>query len=77
MFTLSCLIVASRKHYTVDVFIAWYAVPLVFYALNRYGTQHRRGSCRMECVEGLHEAYIAAVLLVFLRAEHIDTPCSW
>jgi hypothetical protein len=26
---VSALIVASRKHYTVDVVIAWYTVPLV------------------------------------------------
>lgn len=31
--TLSLLIIASRKHYTVDVVVAWYAVNLVvFYA---------------------------------------------
>ena len=27
---LSLLIIASRKHYSVDVLIAWYVVPLVF-----------------------------------------------
>lgn len=31
----SLLIIASRKHYTVDVVIAWYTVPLVFYAVHR------------------------------------------
>ena len=34
---ISLLIIASRKHYTVDVVIAWYTVPLVFHALR--GTQ--------------------------------------
>lgn len=34
-FILSVLIIASRKHYTVDVVIAWYVVPLVFLALER------------------------------------------
>lgn len=39
--TLSVLIVASRKHYTVDVIIAWYVVPLVFYAMLRRWTTKR------------------------------------
>lgn len=39
--TLSVLIVASRKHYTVDVVIAWYVVPLVFYAMLRRWTTKR------------------------------------
>lgn len=38
---LSVLIVASRKHYTVDVVIAWYTVPLVFYAMYRRWTTRR------------------------------------
>lgn len=38
---VSCLIVASRKHYTVDVVIAWYTVPLVFYTLYRRWTTRR------------------------------------
>ena len=32
---LSLLIVASRKHYSVDVVVAWYAVPLIFFGLSR------------------------------------------
>nr|BCL66178.1 hypothetical protein [Volvox reticuliferus] len=38
---LSILIVASRKHYTVDVVIAWYTVPLVFYTMYRRWTTRR------------------------------------
>ena len=38
---LSTLIVASRKHYTVDVLIAWYVVPLVFYSSHRRWTTKR------------------------------------
>ncbi|MEW5306308.1 MAG: hypothetical protein WDW36_008780 [Sanguina aurantia] len=38
---LSFLIVASRKHYTVDVVIAWYTVPLVFFTLLRRYTTRR------------------------------------
>jgi len=38
---VSVLIVASRKHYTVDVVIAWYTVPLVFYTLHRRWTTRR------------------------------------
>jgi len=38
---LSFLIVASRKHYTVDVLVAWYVVPLVFYASHRRWTTKR------------------------------------
>ncbi|CAG9467227.1 unnamed protein product [Pedinophyceae sp. YPF-701] len=38
---LSMLIVASRKHYTVDVVVAWYTVPLVFSLLHRSWTTKR------------------------------------
>lgn len=38
---LSFLIVASRKHYTVDVLVAWYVVPLVFYSSHRRWTTKR------------------------------------
>ena len=32
---LSLLIVASRKHYSVDIVVAWYAVPLIFFGLSK------------------------------------------
>lgn len=38
---VSILIIASRKHYTVDIVVAWYAVPLVFYTLHRRWTTKR------------------------------------
>nr|ADI46956.1 MTM1058 [Volvox carteri f. nagariensis] len=38
---LSILIIASRKHYTVDVVIAWYTVPLVFFSMYRRWTTRR------------------------------------
>jgi PAP2 superfamily C-terminal len=38
---VSVLIVASRKHYSVDVVIAWYVVPLVFYTMHRRWTTKR------------------------------------
>eukprot|EP00798_Chlamydomonas_sp_ICE-L_P005996 gene5996-5287_t len=38
---ISILIVASRKHYTVDIVIAWYTVPMVFWTLYRRWTTHR------------------------------------
>ena len=38
---LSLLIVASRKHYTVDVLVAWYTVPLVFWTLHGRWTLQR------------------------------------
>lgn len=42
--TLSLLIIASHKHYTVDVTVAWYTVPLVFLALERrYTTKRKEG----------------------------------
>ena len=41
---LSLLIVASRKHYTVDVVVAWYVVPLVWsFASRRWTTPERGG----------------------------------
>eukprot|EP00201_Polytomella_parva_P015819 CAMPEP_0175062732 /NCGR_PEP_ID=MMETSP0052_2-20121109/14338_1 /TAXON_ID=51329 ORGANISM="Polytomella parva, Strain SAG 63-3" /NCGR_SAMPLE_ID=MMETSP0052_2 /ASSEMBLY_ACC=CAM_ASM_000194 /LENGTH=123 /DNA_ID=CAMNT_0016328799 /DNA_START=631 /DNA_END=1002 /DNA_ORIENTATION=+ len=38
---LSVLIIASRKHYTVDVVVAWYTVPLVFFMMFRRWTTRR------------------------------------
>ena len=38
---MSLFIVASRKHYSVDVVVAWYTVPLVFYAMHRRWTTVR------------------------------------
>ena len=38
---LSLLIIASRKHYTVDIVVAWYTVPLVFYTFHRRWTTKR------------------------------------
>ena len=32
---LAVLIICSRKHYTVDIVVAWYVNPLVFLALER------------------------------------------
>lgn len=44
---LSLLIIASHKHYTVDVTVAWYTVPLVFYTLERRWTT-RRGDTKVD-----------------------------
>jgi hypothetical protein len=41
---MSVLIVASRKHYSVDVVIAWYVVPLVYWTLQRHWGIKRRFS---------------------------------
>jgi hypothetical protein len=38
---MALAIVASRKHYSVDVVVAWYVVPLVFYAMLRRWTTKR------------------------------------
>lgn len=41
---LSLLIIASRKHYTVDVLVAWYVVPAVFVlARRRWKRERGRG----------------------------------
>lgn len=39
---LALLIIAARKHYTVDVVIAWYTVPLVYCCLNMYWHMKRQ-----------------------------------
>jgi hypothetical protein len=36
---LALLIISARKHYTVDVVIAWYVVPLAYCCLNMYWNQ--------------------------------------
>lgn len=38
---MSLCIIASRKHYTVDVVVAWYTVPLIFFAMLRRWTTKR------------------------------------
>jgi hypothetical protein len=38
---LALLIISARKHYTVDVVIAWYTAPLVYCCLNMYWS-HRQ-----------------------------------
>lgn len=47
---LSVLIIASHKHYTVDVTVAWYTVPLVFYTLERRWTT-RRGDTKGDILD--------------------------
>ena len=49
---LSLLIVASRKHYTVDVVVAWYAVPLIFFGLTKTGRWRRLSGRRVEAKDG-------------------------
>ena len=48
---ISILIIASHKHYTVDVTVAWYTVPLVFYALERRWTTRRGETSRADSTD--------------------------
>jgi hypothetical protein len=50
---MSVLIVASRKHYSVDVVIAWYVVPLVYWTLQRHWVTKRRFSDSAASLEEL------------------------
>ena len=50
---MSVLIVASRKHYSVDVVIAWYVVPLVYWTLQRHWAVKRRFSDSAASLEEL------------------------
>ena len=50
---MSVLIVASRKHYSVDVVIAWYVVPLVYWTLQRHFNTKRRFSDSAASLEEL------------------------
>lgn len=50
---MSVLIVASRKHYSVDVVIAWYVVPLVYWTLQRHWASSRRFSDSAASLEEL------------------------
>ena len=50
---MSVLIVASRKHYSVDVVIAWYVVPLVYWTLQRHWNTKRRFSDSAASLEEL------------------------
>jgi sphingomyelin synthase-related protein 1 len=53
--TISLLIIASRKHYSVDVVVAWYTVPLVFHAL--------RGTKRWQRLAGRPDAGLPEVVV--------------
>jgi hypothetical protein len=55
---LSVLIIASRKHYTVDVVVAWYTVPLVFLALERRFTTKERND-----FESLKSVELSSILV--------------
>ena len=50
---MSVVIVASRKHYSVDVVIAWYVVPLVYWTLQRHFNTKRRFSDSAASLEEL------------------------
>jgi len=50
---MSVLIVASRKHYSVDVVIAWYVVPLVYWTIQRHFNTKRRFSDSAASLEEL------------------------
>ena len=50
---MSVLIVASRKHYSVDVVIAWYVVPLVYWTLQRHFNTKRHFSDSATSLEEL------------------------
>jgi hypothetical protein len=39
---LALLIISARKHYTVDVVIAWYTAPLVYCCLNMYWSRRQQ-----------------------------------
>lgn len=39
---LAVLIIAARKHYTVDIVIAWYTVPMVYTLLHVYWHQRQQ-----------------------------------
>ena len=56
---LSLFIIASRKHYSVDVVVAWIVVPLVFFALSRTA-RWRRLDGRPEEEAGLPTTGVAA-----------------
>lgn len=45
---LSLLIIASRKHYSVDIVVAWYAVPLIFFGLTKTQRWRRLSGRRPE-----------------------------
>jgi PAP2 superfamily C-terminal len=48
---LAVLIICSRKHYTVDITVAWYTVPLVFLALERLYTTKRNDADSIKWTE--------------------------
>lgn len=55
---LAGLIISARKHYTVDIIIAWYTVPLVYCCLHMYwGGQQLEQDAQQEAAG--HMAYSA------------------
>jgi hypothetical protein len=66
---LSVLIIASHKHYTVDITVAWYTVPLVFYALERRWTT-RRGDCKGDTSDTQMKALREVLVKELDRSQH-------
>jgi len=36
VFFFGCLVVSARKHYSIDIVVAWYTVPLLWVAFDKY-----------------------------------------
>jgi len=36
VFFFGCLVVSARKHYSIDIIVAWYTVPLLWIAFDKY-----------------------------------------
>jgi hypothetical protein len=36
VFFFGCLVVSARKHYSIDIIVAWYTVPLLWVAFDKY-----------------------------------------
>jgi len=63
---LCLLIIASRKHYSVDVLVAWWTVPLVFY------TYHRRWTTTRPVMEEEEERFGPAMYLPQYGNAHLE-----
>jgi hypothetical protein len=87
---LALLIIAARKHYTVDVVIAWYTVPMVYTLLHVFWRQRCSSSyavlpttadadesIAMPPGQGTAGCYVTVTGLPASNKQQIELPRSW
>lgn len=79
---LALLIISARKHYTVDVVIAWYTVPLAYCCLNMYWDRKQPRTLPVQqptgCAQGVfcHPSCSSQCSPLYVAASSCDSPAK-